>query len=133
MFPPDAITYWVTPAGVAYASKNSQGRVDRKAAGTFGAVLGDLLIILGGDLQQLLGRYEVSATAHDTETEVHAVPRDPKLKRSLHRLEVVLGSDLVSPKRITIEETDTDRVTIRFERARKNVPVDPARMRPPNP
>src|SRR4051812_31976750 len=41
--PPDAVTYWITPDGLAYQTASGGGSVGKAAAGRFGAVLGDLM------------------------------------------------------------------------------------------
>src|SRR5262245_40657133 len=49
LFPPDAITYFIGPEGFAFATPSGGGGVGKGAAGRFGAVLADLMILLGGD------------------------------------------------------------------------------------
>src|SRR5262245_11840730 len=41
--PPDAITYWVTPEGLAFSTSSGGSSVGKGAAGRFGAVLSDLM------------------------------------------------------------------------------------------
>ena len=49
--PPDDVVYWVTPEGLAYKSAAGQGKVPA-ASQKIAAALGDLRILLGGDLAQ---------------------------------------------------------------------------------
>ena len=58
--PPDAITYWIGPEGLAYATPTGGASVGKSAAGRFGAVLGDLLTLVGGDLEKLRARYDLT-------------------------------------------------------------------------
>lgn len=61
ILPPDAVTYWVGPSGLAYASARSQGARDTGSAGPIGSVLQDLLTAIGGDLARLSARYSIEA------------------------------------------------------------------------
>ncbi|HVY44826.1 MAG TPA: outer membrane lipoprotein carrier protein LolA, partial [Minicystis sp.] len=58
--PPDAVTYWIGPEGFAYATPSGGASVGRQAAGRFAPVLGDMLVLLGGDLEKLRARYDIS-------------------------------------------------------------------------
>jgi hypothetical protein len=131
--PPDAATYWVTPAGVAYSSADGHGSVPA-GGGSPGKpsvtdAMADLNTLLGGDLAKLSERYQLSAAETPTEVTVTAQAKDPS-----HGLRgFVLGfapGDLGSPTRATLLEAGKDRSEITFERAQKNIPVDPALMHP---
>src|SRR5262249_45438483 len=56
--PPDAITYWIGPEGLAYATPTGGGSVGKSAAGRFRAVLGDLRTLLGGAIATLRPPYD---------------------------------------------------------------------------
>ena len=129
--PPDAITYWIGPEGLAYASPNGGGSVGKSAASRFGAVLGDLMTLLGGDLQKLRARYELSVEKADGGLLLGARPLADEVKRHVKSLSLRLPADLWSVQRIEIEESGGDRSVIAFPRLARDVKVDPARMLPP--
>ncbi len=130
LFEPDAITYWVGPEGLAYRSKAGAGKVSPGEAGPLGAVLADLLTVLGGDLARLRDRYDVSAARVDGGARVTATPKDDKLKKLVSRLTLELAPGLVVPRKFELFERGDDRSTIAFEAARLDEPIDPKRMRP---
>jgi hypothetical protein len=129
--PPDAITYWIGPEGLAYASPNGGGSVGKSAAGRFGAVLGDLMTLLGGDLDKLRARYDLSVDKADGGLVLGARPLAAEVKRTVKSLSLRLPADLWSVQRIEIEESGGDRSVIAFPRMVRDVKVDPARMVPP--
>jgi Outer membrane lipoprotein carrier protein LolA len=129
--PPDAITYWIGPEGLAYASPNGGGSVGKSAAGRFGAVLGDLMTLLGGDLETLRARYDLSVEKVDGGLLLGARPRADEVKRHVRSLSLRLPPDLWSVQRIEIEESGGDRSVIAFPRMARDVKVDPARMAAP--
>jgi outer membrane lipoprotein-sorting protein len=129
--PPDAITYWIGPEGLAYASPNGGGSVGKSAAGRFGAVLGDLMTLLGGDLEQLRARYDLAVEKADGGLLLGARPRADEVKRHVKSLSLRLPRDLWSVQRIEIEESGGDRSVITFPHMTRDVKVDPARMAPP--
>jgi outer membrane lipoprotein-sorting protein len=131
LLPPDAITWWITPAGLAYASSRSRASADRSAAGPMAGVLDDVLVVLGGDPARLEPRYALEATLQPDETaRVVATPKDSRISAVLRSIEILIDRDLISPRRIRMEESSSDRIEIRFSDVRINQPVDPARMRP---
>ncbi len=129
--PPDAITYWIGPEGLAYASPNGGGSVGKSAAGRFGAVLSDLMTLLGGDLEKLRARYDLSVDKADGGLLLGARPLADEVKRHVKSLSLRLPADLWSVQRIEIEESGGDRSVITFPRMVRDVPVDPGRMLPP--
>ncbi|AKT37229.1 LolA family protein [Chondromyces crocatus] len=131
--PPDAITYWVSPEGFGYATPKGGGGAGKGAAGRFGAVLGDLLILLGGDLGKLRSRYEMSVPSRQDGLTLSAKPRIAEVAKLVTRLELSAGPELWSVKRVVIEEPGGDRSVITFGRAQRDTKVDPARMKPPQP
>src|SRR5450432_2813341 len=48
--PPDDITYWMTPAGLAYQSRSGKGSVRGPATARMASALYDVRTMLGGDL-----------------------------------------------------------------------------------
>lgn len=130
--PPDAVTYWVGPEGFAFATPNGGGHAGKAAAGRFGAVLGDLLVFLGGDLEKLRTRYELAVRAREGGGMVLlARPRSEDVKKHVKSLELVAGPELWGIQRVVIEEQGGDQSVITFTKLERDVPVDPARMVPP--
>lgn len=129
--PPDAITYFITPEGFAFATPSGGGGVGKGAAGRFGAVLSDLLILLGGDLEKLRGRYDLSIPSRKDGIEILAIPKAEDVKKHVKSLQMSAGPELWSVRRIVIEEKSGDRSVIAFGKVERDVKVDPAKMRPP--
>lgn len=130
--PPDAVTYWIGPEGFAFATPNGRGHAGKAAAGRFGAVLGDLLVFLGGDLEKLRARYDLSVRAREGGGLVLvAKPRSEDVKKHVKSLELVAGPELWGVQRVVIEEQGGDQSVITFTKVERDVPVDPARMLPP--
>jgi outer membrane lipoprotein-sorting protein len=126
--PPDEATYWLTPEGVAYRSREGGGKA---SGGPFGALLGDLLVALGGDLAKLRGRYSVAADRAAEGLTLTLTPKAADAAKALRSLRLTIAPDLLSPTRLVLEEPGDDRATIAFGHAKLNAPVDPSRMKPP--
>lgn len=133
LFPPDAISYWVTPEGFAFATPDGGGSVGKAAAGRFATVLSDLLVLVGGDLASLRARYDFAVTKAGDTTTLVATPKDHEVRRQVARLQMAMGPELWTVQRIVIEEAGGDRSEITFRDVRRDVPVEPAKMRPPKP
>jgi outer membrane lipoprotein-sorting protein len=129
--PPDAITYWITPEGFAYATPSGGASAGKGGAGRFGAVLADLLVFLGGDLEQLRARYDLSIPSRQGGVVLAARPRTDEVRRHVSRIELTCGPELWTVQRVVLEEANGDRSVIAFRDVRRDVPVDAARMRPP--
>jgi outer membrane lipoprotein-sorting protein len=132
--PPDAVTYWITPEGFAYATPSGSSSVGKAAAGKFAPVLGDLLVLLGGDLEKLRARYEfsiVSPRGAEGGLVLAAKPKADDLKKGVRSIELAMAPDLWSVRRVTIEEPGGDRSVITFGKPARDVKVDPAKMTPP--
>jgi outer membrane lipoprotein-sorting protein len=129
--PPDAITYWITPEGFGFATPGGAAASGRGAAGRFGAVLSDLLVLLGGDLEKLRGRYELSIPNRKDGLTLVARPKAEEVAKHVRRLELVAGPELWAVKRVTIEEKNGDRSVITFGAIARDVSVKPERMTPP--
>lgn len=133
LFAPDSVVYWVGPEGVAVKS-GSSGKVTKAGpeAGGFGAVLGDLLAFLGGDLAKLEERYAITAKREgDGAIGVVAVPKTDAVKRLVGRIELRTNPEKWGVSRIVLEEPSGDSSTVDFDANQRDVKVDPARMRPP--
>lgn len=124
--PPDAATYWVLPDGLAYKTKAGKGKVGKGAQGPLGGVLGDLLVLLGGDLAQLKGRYDLALIKRDSKgTVIHATPKDKALAKSTKRIELSLGADPAVLEKVVLVEAGDDKSEITFGTLTRNAPVDP--------
>ena len=124
--PPDAATYWVLPDGLAYKTKSGKGKVSKGAQGPLGGVLSDLLILLGGDLAELKGRYELSLIKRDAKSMVvHAVPKDKAVAKSTKRIELSLSADPAVLEKVVLVEAGDDRSEITFGALTRNAAVDP--------
>ena len=128
--PPDDVTFWVTPEGLAYRSSSGQGRMPSGAAHV-AAALEDLRTLLAGDLARLRDRWELRTTHEGTdgaEIEATAKSRNAVGVRSLR---FALASDLVRPVRATLVDGPKDRTVIEFGTMAVDGPVEEAAMRPP--
>jgi len=126
---PDDVVYWVTPEGLGYRSATGQGRVPA-ANQKMAAALGDLRILLGGDLGTLRTRYDLTGMCPaDGPLVFRAVPKGGA-SGSFQEIRFTLAPDLVSPRSITIIEGPRDRTEIQFGPLRTNLPVSPALMTP---
>ncbi|WP_437502902.1 LolA family protein [Sorangium sp. So ce1099] len=129
--PPDAITYWITPEGFGFATPKGAAGAGRGAAGRFGAVLSDLLVLLGGDLEKLRARYELSIPSRADGITLAARPRAEEVAKHVRSLEMTSGPELWSVRRVVIEEKNGDRSVIAFGKVARDGAVDPARMKAP--
>jgi outer membrane lipoprotein-sorting protein len=129
--PPDAVTYWIGPEGFAFATPRGSTNVGKAAAGRFGAVLGDLMVLLGGDLEKLRGRYDLTVPSRKDGVTLRAVPRAEEVKKHVRRIEMRSGPELWTIREITIEEQSGDLSVIRFGKMERDVRVDPSKMVPP--
>ncbi|MBK8256675.1 MAG: outer membrane lipoprotein carrier protein LolA [Polyangiaceae bacterium] len=128
---PDAVTYWITPDGFAFSTANGSANVSKTAAKKFGDVLSDLLIFMGGDLDQLKARYEFSVPSKKDGVVLKAVPKTEEVKKVVKSLELSVAADLWTVKKIVIEEKSGDKSVITFTKVTKDVKVDDAKMKPP--
>jgi outer membrane lipoprotein-sorting protein len=127
--PPDDVTFWVGPEGLAYRSAHGHGHVDAEHANVGGA-LDDLRALLGGELAALGARWDLRVTRDDARgAELEATPK-PGVAARFERLSLSLASDLVRPVRAVLVEGPRDRTTIEFGAVVVNARVDDALMRP---
>jgi outer membrane lipoprotein-sorting protein len=129
--PPDAVTYWIGPEGFAFATPRGSTSVGKAAAGRFGAVLGDMMILLGGDLEKLRARYDFTVPNRKDGVTLRAVPKAEDVKKLVRKIEMRSGPELWVIREITIEEQSGDSSVIRFGKMERDVRVDPAKMVPP--
>ncbi len=134
--PPDDVTFWAGPEGLAYRSAHGHGRLDATSA-RIGAALQDLHAVLGGDLGSLGERWSLGVLHDDaTGAEIEATFRAPDAAASATRatkrsMRFALASDLVRPTRALLIEGDHDRTAIEFGELVVNAPIDESTMRPP--
>lgn len=129
--PPDAITYWITPEGLAFSTSTGGAAVGKGAAGRFGAVLNDLLTFLGGDLDKLRARYDITVPSRNDGVVLSARPKAEDVKKHVKVLTLSIGPDLWSVRSVVIEENNGDKSVITFGKLSRDVKVDPAKMVPP--
>jgi Outer membrane lipoprotein carrier protein LolA len=133
--PPDDVTFWVGPEGLAYRSAHGQGRVPASSA-RIAAALQDLHALLGGDLAELSARWSLTVLRDDASgAEFEAVAAAPDGSAvsagGTRRMRFALAPDLVRPTRALLVEGDQDRTAIEFGDLTVNGPVDESSMRPP--
>ncbi|MFO0762117.1 MAG: outer membrane lipoprotein carrier protein LolA [Byssovorax sp.] len=131
LFAPDAVTYWITPEGFGYATAGGSAAVGKEAARRFGAVLGDLVVFLGGDLASLRKRYDFSASSSNDLLVLLARPLADDVKKHVKEIELTFGPDRWSMRRVVIAENSGDKSVIAFGKARRDEKIDPARMELP--
>jgi hypothetical protein len=128
--PPDAITFWIGPEGLAYRDAQGQARMPAATARMAGA-LDDLRALLGGDPARLRERWDLHVVRDDaTGAEIDATPR-PSAQAPLQGLRFALGPDLVRPVRAALTEGPRDRTVIEFGTLVVDGPVDAESMKPP--
>jgi outer membrane lipoprotein-sorting protein len=130
---PDAITYWIGPEGIAYRTEKGVVKAGKDAAGRFGAVLGDLLVFLGGDIAALAPRYVIKAPSRDKDGTLHVVaePRTDDVKKLVKVVRFDTTPDLWAVKRVEIEEASGDKSVIDFGPSQRDPKIDAGIMRPP--
>jgi hypothetical protein len=128
--PPDAVTFWLSPEGLAYRTTHGSGRVPAAAA-RIGSALDDLRTVLGGDLTKLLDRWDLRIARDDASgAEIEATPR-PGVEARLQSLRFSLAADLRLPTRVVLTEGPRDQTVIEFGTLVVDAPVEDTRMKPP--
>ena len=127
----DAITYWISPEGFAFATPSGSTSVGKGGAGRFDLVLKDMLTLLGGDLESLRTRYELSIPSREGGIVLLAKPKSDDVKKHVRSLEMAAGPEPWSVKRVVLEEKNGDKSVITFGKVERDVAVDPAKMKPP--
>jgi hypothetical protein len=122
---PDNVTFWLGPEGLAYRSAHGQGRLAATSARIANA-LGDLRLVLAGDLTALQERWTLRVVREDASgAEFEANARSPAIMRTMR---LALASDLVRPTRALLVEGAHDRTVIEFGDLQVNAPIDGAEM-----
>jgi hypothetical protein len=128
--PPDEVTFWVGPEGLAYKSARGSGRLPSTSAGVAG-VLADLRTLLGGDLSALDTRWSLRVVHQDDAgVEIEAASRSDS-PPGLRSVRLVLAADLLRPTRVVLVEGPRDQTSVDFGQLRVNAPVDESSLRPP--
>jgi len=133
--PPDAVTYWVGPEGFAMATADGVVKVGKAAAGRFGAVLEDLLVLLGGDVRKLRDRYVLEVVKREAALSLSARPRadtNAEVAKHVAELRMELGPQLWSVQSTAITERNGDHSLIAFGKLERDIPVPPEHMKPPS-
>ncbi len=127
--PPDDVTFWVGPDGLAYRSAHGHGKLP-DAGIRIEAALDDMRTLLGGDLHRLTERWSLRILRDDASgAELEATARDPS-SPSVRQMRFALAPDLVRPTRALLIETRNDRTTIEFGTLAVNEPISDADMKP---
>ncbi|HZO15560.1 MAG TPA: outer membrane lipoprotein carrier protein LolA [Polyangiaceae bacterium] len=128
--PPDAVTYWIGPEGLAMANEDGVVKMGKAAAGRFGAVLGDLLVMLGGDIAKLRKRYDLEVDTSKGFV-LTAKPKDKEVKKHVAKLRLEAGDELWIVKRVEIHEKNGDKSIIDFGKFVRDKTIPPEYMKPP--
>lgn len=131
LFPPDAVTYWIGPEGLAMRNEDGVTKVGKAAAGRFASVLGDLLIMLGGDMRKLRERYEIAVKQKGDTLLLQAKPKDAEVRKHVSKLRMKAKGNGETIQRIEIHEKGGDQSIIRFGTFTKNEPVKDEDIKPP--
>jgi len=128
--PPDDVTFWVGPEGLAYRSAHGQERL-APAKGGVPAALDDLCTLIGGDLAKLDRRWSLRLLRDAADgVEIEATAREGAAA-GVRSMTFALTGDLTRPTRVSLVEGPRDRTDIVFGELRMNEPLDEAGMRPP--
>jgi outer membrane lipoprotein-sorting protein len=127
--PPDEVTYWVTPDGLAYRGRNSSARVSSSQSARLSAGLGDLRALFI-DMTPLRARYDLDVRLREDGATLDATARDPA-KAAFKKVTLELARDLIRPTRAVLIEGPRDRTEIVFGELVVNGPIDPKLLVPP--
>ncbi len=131
LLPPDGVTYWIGPEGLAMANQDGVAKIGKSAAGRFATVLTDLLVMLGGDMAKLRKRYELTIQEPDGRLILTAKPKSKKVAKHIAKLVMETTQQLWQVKRVEIIEKNGDQSVIEFGKTDKNKPIKPSFMKPP--
>ncbi len=131
LFPPDDVTYWIGPEGLAMKNKDGVTKIGKASANKFAAVLGDLMVMLGGDMKKLKKRYELTVVEDDDKLELTAKPKAKEVKKHIARLKLFTDGDASVVRSVEIHEKSGDKSFIVFGAYEKNKKVKDKEMKPP--
>jgi hypothetical protein len=131
--PPDNVTFWAGPEGLAYRSAHGEGRLPASRMRS-AAALDDLRTLLGDDLTKLRARWDLRVIQEDPAkgVDLEASAREGAVG-PLRSIRLSLAPDLVRPVRALLVEGPHDRTVLDFGVLVVNGPVDEGSMRPPPP
>jgi hypothetical protein len=123
--PPDSITYWVAPEGMAYRGLHGGGRIPPSTREQ--ADVDALRAVLGGDVNALRTRFDVHEVPSDTTGPAfECTPKQASQTVRLRKLTFALDADLVRPRKASIVYDDRNQSDIVFGELRRDAPIDPA-------
>ncbi len=131
LLPPDDVTYWIGPEGLAMKNKDGVTKIGKASANKFAAVLGDLMIMLGGDMKKLKARYQLSVVKDGDKLEITAKPKAKDVKKHIAQLKLLTDSDASVVRTVEIHEKNGDASVIVFGTYTKNAKVADKDMKPP--
>ena len=122
--PPDSVTYWVAPEGVAYRGQHGSGRVP--AATREQADIDALRAVLGGDPRGLRTRFDVVTVPSATGGPAFECTPKAGSSMRLRKVTFALDADLVRPRSATIVYDEHNQTEITFGELRRDAPIDPS-------
>lgn len=123
--PPDSVTYWVAPEGVAYRGLHGSGRVP--ASTRQQADFDALRAVLGGDPSALRARFDVREVPSTTGGPAfECTPKAGDTSIRLRKVTFALDADLVRPRTTAIIYDEHNQTEITFGELRRDIPIDPA-------
>ena len=122
--PPDSVTYWVAPEGLAYRGLHGGGRIPIDT--TAQADVEALRAMLGGNVSALRARFDVrQVPSTSSGPALECTPKGGAAAR-LRSLSFELDADLVRPRRANIVYDNRNKTEIAFGELRRDAPIDPA-------
>ncbi len=131
LHPPDEVTYWIGPEGLAMKNKDGVTKIGKASANKFAAVLGDLMVMLGGDMKKLRQRYDISVDETDGKLHLVATPTVKDVKKHIAKLELYTAADASVIRTVEIHEKSGDKSIIVFGTYTKNAEVKDEDIKPP--
>lgn len=122
--PPDSVTYWVAPEGLAYKGAHGSGRVAPSSSQQ--ADVDALRSILAGDPAALRARFDVKEIPSDTTGPAFECTAKGQGPNPLKKLAFWLDADLVRPRKATIVYDNRNQTQITFGELKRDQPIDPA-------
>ncbi len=120
--PPDSVTYWVAPEGLAYKGSHGSGRIAPSSAQQ--ADVDALRSILSGNPTALRAQFDVKEIPSDTGGP--AFECTAKGPGPVKKLTFALDADLVRPRKATIVYDNKNQTQITFGDLKRDAPIDPA-------
>lgn len=123
--PPDSVTYWVAPEGLAYRGLHGGGRIPIDT--TEQADVEALRAMLGGNMSALRTRFDVKQVASDASGPAfECTPKSNAQAVRLRKLTFSLDADLVRPRKATIVYDNRNQTRITFGELVRDAPIEPA-------